>query len=92
MDEQILRGIGAGLVGGIVVLLIALLKKPLKCPQCGFVFPKFRKPQSTKQAIWGGCTCPQCNTEIDRKGNIVGSAQSTVLSAESPRDKRKSDN
>jgi predicted RNA-binding Zn-ribbon protein involved in translation (DUF1610 family) len=71
MDDQIGMGIGAGLVGGLVVLLIVLFKKPTLCPKCGFVLPKFRKPQNRRQALWGGSTCPSCNAEIDRKGKIV---------------------
>ena len=39
-------GIVAGLVGGLAVLLLALFKKPAQCPKCGFVLPKFRKPQT----------------------------------------------
>lgn len=65
-------GLIAGLIGGIAVLLFALLKKPMKCPKCGFVLPKFRKPQSSKQAMWGGCTCLNCGAEVDRSGNLIG--------------------
>ncbi len=71
MDDQIVMGIVAGLVGGLAVLLLALFKKPAQCPKCGFVLPKFRKPQNSKQALWGGYTCPSCNAEVDRKGRIV---------------------
>jgi transposase len=71
MDDQIVGGMVAGLVGGLAVLLVALLKKPTLCPKCGFVLPRFRRPQNKRQALRGGYTCPGCNAEIDRKGRIV---------------------
>jgi transposase-like protein len=71
MNDQIISGLVAGIFGGIVVLMIAVLKKPVKCPNCGLKAPKFRKPQNRQQALWGGWTCPNCNSEIDRKGIII---------------------
>jgi len=62
--------IGA-LVGGISVLIFALLKKPISCPKCNTKMPRFRKPENTNQALWGGWTCPKCGTELDKKGNEI---------------------
>jgi len=42
------------------------------CPSCGTQQPAQRKPTSFRQAIWGGWTCAQCGTEIDRNGHAIG--------------------
>lgn len=39
-----------------------------KCPNCGGAVPTLRKPASPRQALWGGWTCVQCGTEIDKWG------------------------
>jgi len=33
-------GVGAGVVGGLAVLVFALLQKPKACPECGTPAPK----------------------------------------------------
>jgi hypothetical protein len=38
------------------------------CPSCKVPIPQPRKPQSLKQALWGGSTCEQCGTESDKWG------------------------
>jgi len=30
------------------------------CPRCKAPRPAMRVPQSTRQALWGGYTCPSC--------------------------------
>jgi hypothetical protein len=37
--------------------------------------PKLRKPKTIKQALWGGGVCPNCGTEIDRKGRKVSKGE-----------------
>jgi hypothetical protein len=74
MSDQILSGLLAGLFGGLVVFLFALLKKRIKCGQCGFVLPRFRTPKNLSQAADGGITCPQCHAELDRKGRRLNDA------------------
>ena len=39
------------------------------CPNCGMPVPAFRKPTSLRQALWGGWTCSNCGTDMDREGN-----------------------
>jgi hypothetical protein len=39
------------------------------CPNCGMPVPMFRTPTSLHQAFWGGWTCSNCQTEMDREGN-----------------------
>jgi hypothetical protein len=60
-----------GLMGGLAVLLIALLMPKKRCPRCGEYLPKFRAPRSWRQALWGGSTCPHCGCEVDRRGRVV---------------------
>lgn len=43
--------------------------KEIKCPKCGAIFPKIRKPQNISQALWGGWTCQNCGCETDKYGN-----------------------
>lgn len=64
-------GVFAGLVGGLVILLIALLQSPKKCPDCGELLPKFRKPANRRQALWGRGTCSKCGCEMDRRGRKI---------------------
>jgi hypothetical protein len=47
------------------------------CPNCGIPVPTFRHPTSLRQALWGGWTCSNCGTEMDRGGR--------ELAANSPR-------
>lgn len=42
------------------------------CPECGTPVPRFRRPTSLRQALWGGWTCESCSTEMDRFGNEIG--------------------
>ena len=43
----------------------------VNCPNCGHDFPKIRKPQNIRQALWGGYTCEKCNTETDKWGKQI---------------------
>jgi hypothetical protein len=61
-----------GVAGGLGVLLVGLLSPQKKCPRCGEPLPKFRAPQSGRQAMWGGWTCGKCGQEIDRRGRAIG--------------------
>lgn len=42
--------------------------KKVKCPECGEVQPRVRKPKNLRQALWGGWTCANCDTEMDKYG------------------------
>jgi hypothetical protein len=41
---------------------------PVSCPRCNTPFPPHRHPQDTRQALWGGGTCANCGTEVDKWG------------------------
>lgn len=38
------------------------------CPGCGAEMGRVRMPNSGKQAMWGGYTCPTCQCEMDKWG------------------------
>lgn len=59
----LLAGLAGGLLGGVFVLAIVLVMPARTCGQCGQPLPKFRKPNSLRQALWGGVTCPYCGPE-----------------------------
>jgi predicted nucleic acid-binding Zn ribbon protein len=65
-------GLCAGVIGGLMVLVIGLLMPRKHCPNCDYKLPRFRSPKSGKQAMNGGWTCPNCGAEIDRSGNLIG--------------------
>lgn len=71
LREAIAGGIAGGVAGGLAVLLISLFAKPKKCPECGEPAPKYPKPANRRQTLRGGWTCPECGTEVDRKGRRV---------------------
>jgi hypothetical protein len=71
MSDQLLNGLIAGGVATILILLIALLMPQKHCPNCDNKLPRFRSPQSGKQAMRGGWTCPNCGAEIDRSGKLI---------------------
>jgi len=45
--------------------------KAAHCPQCDAAMPAVRKPTSLSQFLWGGWTCPQCGTSMDKWGRRV---------------------
>ncbi|KAA0087057.1 hypothetical protein CIW52_04135 [Mycolicibacterium sp. P9-64] len=38
------------------------------CPGCGAEMGRVRMPNSGRQAMWGGYTCPTCQCEMDKWG------------------------
>jgi hypothetical protein len=71
LDGAIIGGAVGGLGGGLAVLLLALLTPRRKCPDCQTLLPRFRSPGGSRQALWGGWTCPACGCEVDRRGRKV---------------------
>lgn len=55
----------------ILEKLFKINLKSVTCPECQTKLPYFRKPQNTQQALWGGYTCSNCKTELDRFGAKV---------------------
>jgi hypothetical protein len=54
--------------GSIVKNRWGINLKPVACPSCGTMMPRTRMPSSSRQAIWGGFTCPKCGCEMDKWG------------------------
>jgi len=55
-----------------VVFLITPLIRPSKvCPDCKKKLPKYRMPNSLKQAAFGGMVCPYCGCEMNGKGKKI---------------------
>ena len=57
---------------GVLVALAFKMTKDVNdrggCPSCGSPVPMYRHPTSFRQAFWGGWTCRECGTEMDRHG------------------------
>ncbi|MCX6195181.1 MAG: hypothetical protein NTY55_00845 [Flavobacteriia bacterium] len=49
----------------------AINLKRVICPVCKKKQPIVRKPKNERQALWGGWTCSNCQTELDKFGNII---------------------
>ena len=56
--------LAVGLVSG------SSLSSP-KCPTCGTLQPPIRRPTSLRQLLFGGWSCSECGTEIDRRGCAI---------------------
>lgn len=41
------------------------------CPKCGLKQPMIRKPKNERQALYGGHTCKNCGTEMDKYGQKI---------------------
>ena len=67
-----------GAMVAVVAIMMAWAAKVQKdvnerggCPNCGMPVPRFRNPTSLHQALWGGWTCAECGTEMDRCGHEI---------------------
>ncbi len=74
-----------GILIGIVVLFFFFIsngknsKNPqmginlgrVYCPKCGQKQPIVRKPKNERQALYGGNTCKNCGTEMDKYGQEI---------------------
>ena len=40
----------------------------INCPHCSHEQPTLRKPTNIQQAAWGGWTCEECGTQMDKWG------------------------
>src|SRR6266480_2884939 len=73
------------ILGAIGVILLLMIRDTIrrrgrwglnfdqvKCPRCGEETPKIRKPNSLRQAAWGGSCCSHCGCEFDKWGVEIG--------------------
>lgn len=63
-------GVGIGLVawGTVTKNRWGINLEPNNCPRCKAVVPPVRTPQSTRQMLWGGSTCSECDAEMNKWG------------------------
>ena len=45
--------------------------KRVKCPICNTKQPIIRLPEDKEQLLYGGTTCPNCLTKLDKYGNVI---------------------
>ena len=45
------------------------------CPRCNTPLPQIRKPQTLREALWGGGTCSACGAHIDKWGRELVSPE-----------------
>jgi hypothetical protein len=74
---------GIGLLVGlaVVALIYGSIAKtdwginfsPVNCPRCQTAQAFVRKPADGREAKWGGYTCSQCGTKMDKWGRVRGS-------------------
>ena len=60
-------------LGTLIGLLatFAVVSPVRRCPTCGRAFPRFRMPQSFREAFMGGWRCEHCGTKVDRLAHQV---------------------
>jgi hypothetical protein len=58
--------VAAAVVG--VFLVWGVLRSRMRCPKCGMRLPMMRTPADSQEAAWGGWTCRNCGTKLDRSG------------------------
>jgi hypothetical protein len=61
----------AVLLGTIFKTRAGINAAAVNCPNCNTSQPVMRKPTSFRQAMWGGYTCSQCATEMDKWGRRI---------------------
>ena len=70
-----LVGLAVGLLlviyGTIVKNRWGINLRRVECPDCRTVMGLVRMPTSSRQAMWGGYTCPRCKCELDKWGRRI---------------------
>jgi hypothetical protein len=59
------------IAGALAVGFVGWLMPARRCPDCGRVLPKLRKPSNRREALHGGWTCPSCGCVVDRRGQKI---------------------
>lgn len=45
--------------------------KRVRCPKCKLKQPIIREPKNERQLLYGGYTCDNCGTEMDKYGSKI---------------------
>jgi hypothetical protein len=69
---------------GIVLVIYGTVAKnrwginldPVSCPCCNTPLSQIRNPQSIRQMLWGGWTCPKCGANVDKWGRRLDAGPS----------------
>lgn len=61
-------GVGVVVFGTIQKKRFGINFARTNCPQCAASLPMIRRPLTVEQSTWGGWTCRNCGTEIDKWG------------------------
>jgi predicted RNA-binding Zn-ribbon protein involved in translation (DUF1610 family) len=64
-------GTALSLIGFCAGVVVIIQRLRLKCPRCGERFDEIQIPQSIRQALIGGYTCPACGCKCDERGRDV---------------------
>lgn len=80
MDFLLASSVISGVAGGLAVLAVIFLMRRKSCPKCCVLLPRFRRPESLREAIKGGWTCGSCRTTVGRDGKSY-----LINSTEQPR-------
>jgi hypothetical protein len=60
----------SGIIGGLAVLVVALVMPQMRCSECQTPLPKFGRKHA-RPGLWGGWICPNCKSELNRWGKKV---------------------
>jgi endogenous inhibitor of DNA gyrase (YacG/DUF329 family) len=58
----------------VAILLLTSAVRARHCPECDTRIPPIRRPDSLRQLVWGGSTCPSCGHEVDGMGEHTARA------------------
>lgn len=70
MDGATIGLLVSAVGAGVILLLLAMSRQPVKCAACGREQPVSRTPASMEQAMWGGSTCEGCGASLDSRGRL----------------------
>ncbi len=63
-------GVAAILYGTVAKTNWGINFSQVTCPTCRTPQPKVRKPADAQEVKWGGYTCAQCGTKMDKWGRV----------------------
>lgn len=69
--DLLIHIISIAFTGAVLWLIVRYALPTRHCPRCHQTLPKFRKPQSVSQALFGGWTCRKCGTRVNFMGARV---------------------
>ena len=75
MDTVLLTSAAVGAFVGASAALAIVFTIPRKsCPGCSSTLPRFRRPTSVHQAMFGGWTSNGCGAKVSGDGSLIKGA------------------